>query len=71
MRSLQRELDDLRESREREARRAKDDDLEIRALKERCKSLEEDRERERAARKNTVGVFPLVLSCACGLSPLF
>jgi hypothetical protein len=69
MRSLQRELDDLRESREREVRRAKEDDLEIRALKERCRSLEEERERERVTRKTSVCVSFLVLFFAYDLSP--
>nr|GAT57893.1 predicted protein [Mycena chlorophos] len=48
MRALQRELDDLRESRQRDkdrsARKAQDDADEIRRLQERCDQLEEERE---------------------------
>ncbi|KAF7362137.1 hypothetical protein MVEN_00559700 [Mycena venus] len=48
MRALQRELDDLRETRqrekEREARRAQEDEDELRILRERCERLEEERE---------------------------
>ncbi|KAJ7745491.1 hypothetical protein DFH07DRAFT_18330 [Mycena maculata] len=46
MRALQRELEDLRETRqrekEREARRAQDDEDELRILRERCEQLEEE-----------------------------
>ncbi|KAK7057473.1 hypothetical protein R3P38DRAFT_2841197 [Favolaschia claudopus] len=48
MRALQREIDELRETRqrekERETRRAQDDEDEIRILRERCETLEEERE---------------------------
>ncbi|KAH7921276.1 hypothetical protein BV22DRAFT_1038847 [Leucogyrophana mollusca] len=48
MRSLQKELDDLRDLRtrekEREARRAQDDEEELQILRDRCDRLEEERE---------------------------
>jgi protein SPA2 len=47
MRSLQKELDDLREARtkerEREGRRAREDEEELRILRDRCESLEDER----------------------------
>ena len=46
MRALQNDLDDARETRireqEREARRARDDQQELKALRERCERLEEE-----------------------------
>jgi DNA repair exonuclease SbcCD ATPase subunit len=48
MRALQRELDDLRDTRQREmdkeARRAQEDEDELRILRDRCERLEEERE---------------------------
>ncbi|KAJ7076896.1 hypothetical protein B0H15DRAFT_934193 [Mycena belliarum] len=48
MRALQRELDELRETRqrekERETRRAQDDEAEMQLLRERCERLEDERE---------------------------
>lgn len=48
VRALQKELDDLRESRQREkeqeSRRARQDDEELRILRERCETLEQERE---------------------------
>ena len=48
MRAMQKELDDLRETRqrekEREARRAQQDEDELQILRDRCEVLEEDRE---------------------------
>jgi hypothetical protein len=63
MRSLQKELDDLREARtkerERDARRAREDEEELRILRDRCESLED----ERANRNGDVRfVFQLFIS---------
>jgi hypothetical protein len=48
MRALQKELDELRELRarekEREMKRAQDDEEELQILRDRCESLEEERE---------------------------
>lgn len=44
MRALQKELDDLREAREREARQAEDDREELHIFRERCNRLEEENE---------------------------
>jgi hypothetical protein len=51
MRSLQKELDDLRETRtrerEREARRVREDTEELRMLRDRCERLEEEQSNNR------------------------
>ena len=43
MRALQKELDELRRDRERDSRRAREDEEELQILRERCERLEEER----------------------------
>lgn len=61
MLSMQKELEEAREdlqrSKEREARRAREDDEELAILRERCERLEE----ERAIGGSGVGLIPSVL----------
>lgn len=63
MRALQKELDDLREVRqrekEREARRAQDDEEELQILRDRLEGLEEERENRQG------GVSRRILSSPC------
>ena len=43
MRALQKELDELRRDKERDSRRAREDEEELQILRERCERLEEER----------------------------
>jgi hypothetical protein len=43
MRALQKELDELRRDKERDNRRAREDDEELQLLRERCEKLEKER----------------------------
>jgi protein SPA2 len=51
MRALQKELDEVKETRqrekERESRRAREDEEELQILRDRCEKLEQDRESQR------------------------
>lgn len=57
MRVLQKELDELQETRSREAeraaRRALDDDEELRILRDRCEALEEERQNHKGEVRET------------------
>ena len=43
MRTMQKELDDLRREREQNSRRAREDDEELQILRERCEKLEDEK----------------------------
>jgi hypothetical protein len=52
MRALQKELDELRRDKERDTRRAREDEEELQILRERCEKLEGER------RNHGAGVRP-------------
>lgn len=49
MRSMQKDLEDLREARQREARQAQDDREELAIFRDRCNKLEEENESRQGA----------------------
>lgn len=69
MRALQKELDELREVRQREqerdAIRAREDEDELRILRDRCERLEEERVHRQGEVSRIIDIASLTLTTVC------